>query len=145
MSLMSLIQRLFSLIRLSTMLEPVLTVNDWKVHVKKQKQKWFCGLNDRASSSKRTRHLNVRYFFIHDRIEAKEVRVEYCPTADMLGDFFSKPLQGALFTKFRNIIMNVPSSINLFQDDHSPLSSKDHRSVLEPNDWKVHVKKQKQN
>ena len=112
--------------------------------------------NGRASSSKRTRHLNVRYFFIHDKIESKEVRVEYCPTGDMIGDFFSKPLQGALFTKFRNIIMNVSSSFNLFQDDHSPPSSEDHRSVLEPvtpvndwketpvNNWKVHVKKQKQ-
>ena len=93
--------------------------------------------NGRASSSKRTRQLNVRYFFI---------RVEYCPTADMIGDFFPKPLQGALFTKL-NIIMNVPSSISLFQDDHSPPSSQDHRRVLEPvppvNDWNVHVKKQK--
>ena len=94
--------------------------------------------NGRASSSKRTQHLNVRYFFI---------RVEYWPTADMIGDFFPKLLQGALFTKFRNIIMNVPSSISLFQDEHSPPSSEDHRSVLEPvppvNDWKVQVKKQK--
>ena len=27
------------------LLEPVLTVNDWKVHVKKQKQKWSRGKN----------------------------------------------------------------------------------------------------
>ena len=63
--------------------------------------------NGRASSSKRTRHINVRYFFVTDRIKNEEVSVEYCPTGDMVGDFFTKPLQGCQFRKFRNIIMNV--------------------------------------
>jgi hypothetical protein len=62
--------------------------------------------NGRASSSKRTRHLNIRYFFITDRIGRGEVRVKYCPTDDMIGDFYTKPLNGAKFRKFRNIIMN---------------------------------------
>ena len=34
-----------------------------------------------------------------------EVTIEYCPTEDMLADFFTKPLQGALFRKFRAVIM----------------------------------------
>ena len=34
----------------------------------------------RASSSKRTRHINIRYFFVTDRIASGEVTVEYCPT-----------------------------------------------------------------
>jgi hypothetical protein len=63
--------------------------------------------NGRGSSSKRTRHLNVRYFFVTDRIKSKEVKVEYCPTGDMIGDFFTKPLQGSLFRKLRDAIMNV--------------------------------------
>jgi hypothetical protein len=43
--------------------------------------------NGRGSSSKRTRHINVRYFFVTDRIEeSKEVNVECCPTGDMIGD-----------------------------------------------------------
>ena len=29
----------------------------------------------------------------------------YCPTEHMIGDFFSKPTQGALFKYFRNIVM----------------------------------------
>ena len=33
--------------------------------------------NGRGSSSKRTRHINIRYFFITDRIKNKEVSVEY--------------------------------------------------------------------
>jgi Reverse transcriptase (RNA-dependent DNA polymerase) len=63
--------------------------------------------NGRASSGKRTRHLNIRYFFVTDRIRSKEVTVEYCPTGIMRGDFFTKPLQGALFRKFRAEILNM--------------------------------------
>ena len=64
--------------------------------------------NGMASSSKRTKHINVRYFFITDRIKAREVKVEYCPTTEMIADFFTKPLQGRLFYKFRAVVMNLP-------------------------------------
>jgi hypothetical protein len=63
--------------------------------------------NGKSSSSKRTKHINVRYFFITDRISKGEVRVEWCPTSEMIADFMSKPLQGALFKKFRDLIMGV--------------------------------------
>ena len=43
--------------------------------------------NGRASSGQRTRHINIRYFFVKDRITSKEVKMEYCPTDEMIGDF----------------------------------------------------------
>ena len=61
--------------------------------------------NGKASSSKRTKQINVRYFFITDRISRGEVRVEWCPTGDMVADFMTKPLQGSTFKKFRDLIM----------------------------------------
>ena len=61
--------------------------------------------NGAASSSKRTRHINVRYFFIADRQSAGELTVEYCETAKMVADYFTKPLQGKQFYFHRNIIM----------------------------------------
>ena len=61
--------------------------------------------NGKASSGKRTKHINVRYFFITDRISKGEVRVEWCPTKDMVADFMTKPLQGSAFRKFRDLIM----------------------------------------
>ena len=64
--------------------------------------------NGRASSSKRTRHINIRYFFVQDRIAAGEMSVAYCPTKEMVADYFTKPLQGALFRKLRAYIMNEP-------------------------------------
>jgi hypothetical protein len=40
--------------------------------------------NGKASSSKRTKHINIRYFFITDRVSKKEVLVVWCPTGDMI-------------------------------------------------------------
>jgi hypothetical protein len=80
--------------------------------------------NGRSSCSKRTRHMNIRYFFVKDQVDAKRVRIEHCPTADMIADYFTKPLQGAPFRKLRDLIMNI--------DPSSPYHSNNsaHRSVL---------------
>ena len=63
--------------------------------------------NGKASSSKRTRHIAIRYFFVTDRIAKGELTVEWCPTAEMIADFMTKPLQGVLFRKFRDIVMGI--------------------------------------
>ena len=81
--------------------------------------------NGRASSTRRTRHLNIRYFFVSDRIKKNEVHVQYCPSHNMLADYFTKPLQGATFRKFHNAIMNCDFA-------RSDVHPSDHRSVLDP-------------
>jgi hypothetical protein len=63
--------------------------------------------NGKASSGKRTKHINVRYFFIKDRIGSGEITVKHCPAAEMLADHFTKPLQGTMFRKFRAEIQGV--------------------------------------
>jgi hypothetical protein len=45
--------------------------------------------NGQRSSTKRTRHLDIRYFIVTDRIQAKPLTVEYCPTGDMWADVCS--------------------------------------------------------
>ena len=64
--------------------------------------------NGMESSSKRTRHINIRYYFIKDCIDKKLLKVKYCPTDDMIGDFPSKPLQGRKFKKQRNLLGMQP-------------------------------------
>jgi len=76
--------------------------------------------NSRASSSKRTRHLNVRYYCITDQKKG-HVKVAFCPTQEMIADFFIKPLQGSLFLCMQEKILNLPPGT----------SSNIHRSVLE--------------
>jgi hypothetical protein len=60
--------------------------------------------NRRALSGKRTRHISIRYFFITDRVNMKEISIDWCPT-EMVADFMTKPLQGSLFKKLRDYIM----------------------------------------
>jgi len=56
-------------------------------------------LNGKYSSGKRTRHFNIKYYYITDLIERKELTVEFCPTDRMLADYMTKPLVGAKFIK----------------------------------------------
>ena len=62
--------------------------------------------NGKKSSSQRTRHLNIRYFFLTDQVEKKNLEIDYCPTDEMTVDYMSKPLQGEKINKFRADIMN---------------------------------------
>ena len=61
--------------------------------------------NGRQSAGKRSRAINLRYFFVTDQVEKGNVMIEYCPTDDMISDFMTKPLQGEKFLKFRKLIL----------------------------------------
>jgi hypothetical protein len=63
--------------------------------------------NGRQSAGQRSRHINIRYFFIKDRIDRGDISLMYCPTGEMIADFFTKPQQGGTFIKFRDIVMGV--------------------------------------
>ena len=63
--------------------------------------------NGRESSSKWTRQINIRYFSVTDRILAGEINISNCPTLNMIGDYFTKTLQGSLFRKFWNTILGI--------------------------------------
>ena len=58
------------------------------------------------STSDRTRHINVRYFWIKDRIDTGELELKYLATKDMIADILTKPLQGELFRKLRALLLN---------------------------------------
>ena len=61
--------------------------------------------NGRKSAGKRSKALNVRYFFVTDQIDKGNLQIEYCPTNEMVGDFFTKLLQRTKFIRFRNEIL----------------------------------------
>jgi hypothetical protein len=60
-----------------------------------------------SSSSKRTKHINLRYFYVKDKVDKCDISIEHCPTKDMLADFFTKPLQGSLFFKQHDRVVNI--------------------------------------
>jgi hypothetical protein len=61
--------------------------------------------NGRSSCGQKSRHIDIRYFFIKDRVDSGEIDIVHCPTEMMVADFFTKPLQGALFRKLKSVIM----------------------------------------
>jgi len=63
--------------------------------------------NGQASSSKRTKHINIRYFSVTDRIAQNNLSVEWCPSGDLISDFMTKTPQGGLFNNFRDLIKGV--------------------------------------
>ena len=71
--------------------------------------------NGKKSSSKRTRALNIRYFYLTDQVEKGNLKVKYCPTDKMIADFHSKPLQGKSFNTLRKQLLGhdvIPLSVN---------------------------------
>ena len=61
--------------------------------------------NGRASAGQKSRHIHIRYFFVKDRVKIENIDIVHCPTEEMLADFFTKPLQGQLFEKFKRVLM----------------------------------------
>ena len=84
--------------------------------------------NAQRSSSRRTRHLDIKYFWVKDKLKIEKIDVAYCPTESMVADFFTKPLQGNIFRKLKEIVMGrkLISSLNIQSVDDST-----RRSVLE--------------
>jgi hypothetical protein len=63
--------------------------------------------NGKSSSGRRTRHFDIKLFYITDLIGKQEVKIKYCPTDDMIADYMTKALTGAKFKLFRNKILNL--------------------------------------
>jgi hypothetical protein len=65
--------------------------------------------NGKASSGKRTRHFNIKYFYVTDLIKRGEFLIKYCHTDAILADYYTKPLVGTKFFSFRKMIMGIIS------------------------------------
>ena len=58
--------------------------------------------NRKKSSTKNPKHINVRYYFINDWVENGDMVIKHRRREKMLGDHFTKLLQGALFRNLGN-------------------------------------------
>lgn len=50
-----------------------------------------------SPTSERTKHLDIRSFWMHDRVKSNCIKIVYEPTATMWANLLTKPLQGAQF------------------------------------------------
>ena len=49
------------------------------------------------ATHEKSRHINIRHFWIHGKVMDKSVDVEYMPTELMIANVLTKPLQGEQF------------------------------------------------
>ena len=61
------------------------------------------------SNSERTKHISTRFYFIKDRVDNFEIKIEHMRTTEMIADILTKPITGALFLKLRELLMNWPT------------------------------------
>ena len=50
---------------------------------------------------KRTKHIDIRYHFVREKVEDGQVILEYISTLDMLADIMTKPIPAAQFCLLR--------------------------------------------
>jgi hypothetical protein len=50
-------------------------------------------------NNERSKHIDVRYHFIREKVNDETIKLEYCPTTDMVADIFTKPLGRVLLEK----------------------------------------------
>jgi len=86
--------------------------------------------NGKQSNGKQTRHINIHYYVVMDRIAVIELTIELCPTLEMIGNFFTKPLQRSHFRGFRNTIISI-------EEDDIPSYNAEARAKLEANENRV--------
>ena len=76
--------------------------------------------NGKRSSTKRTRHIDIRYFYVTSKVKNGDVSIVYHPTKEMVSDFLTKPLQGSPFRSHRNSIMGVDEkSLDKFEKEYA--------------------------
>ena len=56
--------------------------------------------HSKKSSSRRTRHIDIRLFNIKEKLSKEGIEVVYCPTKKIVADIFTKPLQSPSFAYY---------------------------------------------
>jgi hypothetical protein len=61
-------------------------------------------INRGKSNSERTRHMDIRYFWLAEQVRNKELKLTHLRTEDMFANLLTKPLQGAQFDRERRML-----------------------------------------
>ena len=49
----------------------------------------------------RTKHIDIRYHYVHETLQKRIIELRYCPTSDMIADILTKPLNKGRFETLR--------------------------------------------
>ena len=59
----------------------------------------------KMSCSSKPRRINIKYFWVDDRVQDEKIEVEHCPIDLMVSGCFNKPLQDTKFDLFCSIVI----------------------------------------
>jgi hypothetical protein len=68
---------------------------------------------DNPVEHSRTKHIAIRYHFLRDHQQKRDIEISYINTKDQLADIFTKPLDEQTFNKLRHEL-NILDSRNFF-------------------------------
>ena len=71
-------------------------------------------VNGQNSCTRNSRHINIRYFFVHDSFRKGDLKIMHCPADIMVSDFFTKPFDG-----FEQHIKNMFNKFSLYWFTHT--------------------------
>jgi hypothetical protein len=56
--------------------------------------------NGKVSSTKQTKHIKLKYFYINKKVDSTKIKIEHCPMGHMWMNINTKPKQGLVYCKF---------------------------------------------
>jgi hypothetical protein len=59
----------------------------------------------RGRPTTNSRHIDIKYFFVHDLVKRNAIIIQYTPTNEMVSDILTKPVQGKQFVYLRSRLM----------------------------------------
>ena len=65
----------------------------------------------------RTKHIDIRYQLINDHVKKGDITVEMCPTAEMVADIMTKPLQPDLHYRTTARMMGKATQMSKHSED----------------------------
>lgn len=55
--------------------------------------------------NRRSKHIDVRFHFINEKVRERLINIKYCPTENQVADILTKPLGNVKFKKFKEELL----------------------------------------
>lgn len=87
---------------LKQLLEELPLSNDTEAILIKGDNQGSLSVANNNRTDRRTKHIDIKYHAIRDRVSSGTIRLEYCPTEQMVADFLTKPINKSKFVWCRD-------------------------------------------
>ena len=58
---------------------------------------------------RKTKHIDIQYHFVREKVESKEIELEHCSSGSMIADICTKPLPGPKYKELRELLGMTPN------------------------------------